>query len=147
MFTVRDLLKGKGSQVWSVSPDSTVIETLQLLADKDIGALLVLDGSRIAGIVSERDFVRSIAKTERCVLNTTVLEYMTEKVITVSPDHTLVECLDVMTKSKIRHLPVLENGKLVGLVSIGDVVKELISDSEHMIQNLQNYIEGGGYGH
>lgn len=147
MFTVRDLLKEKGAQVWAVSPDSTVLETLQMLADKDVGALLVLDGGKIAGIVSERDFVRSIAKTEHCVINTTVLEYMTKKVITVAPEQTLVDCLQVMTKEKIRHLPVVDGEKLVGLVSIGDVVKELISDSEQMIQNLQNYIEGGGYGH
>lgn len=124
-----------------------MLETLQLLADKDVGALLVLEGDQIAGIISERDFVRSIAKTGRCILNTTVLEYMTKKVITIRPDQSLVECLQLMTKEKIRHLPVMDGEKLVGLISIGDVVKELISDNEIMIKNLQNYIEGGGYGH
>lgn len=147
MLTVKDLLKTKGNQVWSVSPESTVIETLQMLADKDVGALLVLEGDQIAGIISERDFVRSIAKTGRCTLNTTVLEYMTKEVITIRPDQSLVECLQLMTKEKIRHLPVMDGEKLVGLISIGDVVKELISDNEIMIKNLQNYIEGGGYGH
>ena len=91
--------------------------------------------------------MRSIAKNERCVLNTTVLEYMTKKVITVSPDQSIDDCMQLMTKEHIRHLPVVEDGKLVGLVSIGDVVKGLITSKETMIDNLQNYIEGSGYGH
>lgn len=147
MITIRDLLKNKGNQVWSISPDTSVIETLQLMAEKDVGALLVLEGDQIAGIISERDFVRSIAETERCILKTTVLEYMTKKVITVELDQSIDECMQMMTKERIRHLPVVEGGKLVGLISIGDVVKELISNKESTINNLQNYIEGRGYGH
>ena len=146
MATIRDLLKNKGNQVWAISPNTSVLETLQMMAEKDVGALLVLEGDQIAGIISERDFVRSIAETERCVLNTTVLEYMTKKVITVSPDQGIDECMQLMTKEHIRHLPVMEGGKLVGVISIGDVVKELISYKESTINTLQNYIEGRGYG-
>ena len=104
MVTVRDLLKTKGDQVWSVSPNTSVLDTLQLLAEKDVGALLVLEDGKIVGIISERDFVRSIAKTGLCVLNTTVLEYMTKKVITVGPDQSIEDCMQVMTKEHIRQI-------------------------------------------
>ena len=147
MITVSDLLKTKGNQVWSISPNMSVLETLQFMAEKDVGALLVLEDEKIVGIISERDFVRSIAKTERCVLNTTVLEYMTKKVLTVRPNQSIEECMQLMTKEHIRHLPVVEGDKLVGLISIGDVVKGLMSYDRTMIDNLQNYIEGSGYGH
>jgi CBS domain-containing protein len=147
MITVSDLLKTKGNQVWSISPNMSVLETLQFMAEKDVGALLVLENEKIVGIISERDFVRSIAKTERCVLNTTVLEYMTKKVISVRPNQSIEECMQLMTKEHIRHLPVVEGDKLVGLISIGDVVKGLMSYDQTMIDNLQNYIEGSGYGH
>ena len=146
MATIRDLLKNKGNQVWAISPNTSVLETLQMMAEKDVGALLVLEGNQIAGIISERDFVRSIAETERCVLNTTVLEYMTKKVITIDPNQAIEDCMQLMTKEHIRHLPVVEGGKLVGIISIGDVVKELISYKESTINTLQNYIEGRGYG-
>jgi CBS domain-containing protein len=147
MITVSDLLKTKGNQVWSISPNMSVLETLQFMAEKDVGALLVLENEQIVGIISERDFVRSIAQTERCVLNTTVLEYMTKKVLTVRPNQSIEECMQLMTKEHIRHLPVVEGDKLVGLISIGDVVKGLMSYDQTMIDNLQNYIEGSGYGH
>jgi CBS domain-containing protein len=147
MITVSDLLKTKGNQVWSISPNMSVLETLQFMAEKDVGALLVLEDEKIVGIISERDFVRSIAKTERCVLNTTVLEYMTKKVLTVRSNQSIEECMQLMTKEHIRHLPVVEGDKLVGLISIGDVVKGLMSYDRTMIDNLQNYIEGSGYGH
>lgn len=117
------------------------------MAEKDVGALLVLDGDKIAGIISERDFARSIAEKERCILNTTVLEYMTTKVTTISPDHSIDDCLQLMTNERIRHLPVVENDKLVGMISIGDLVKEIISNNESTINSLQSYIEGTGYGH
>ncbi len=146
MATINDLLKNKGNQVWSVSPNASVIQTLQLMAEKDVGAILVLEGEHIAGIVSERDFVRAIAKTERCTLNTTILEYMTTTVVTVDPDTTLDECMKLMTDEHFRHLPVLKDGKPVGLISIGDLVKDLVTSKESTIDNLQNYIEGRGYG-
>jgi CBS domain-containing protein len=146
MITIGELLKVKGNQVWSITPDTSVLEALQLMTDKQVGALLVLDGEKIAGIISERDFVHGVAEKERCIVNTTVIEYMTPKVITVSPDQTIEDCMQLMTKEHFRHLPVLENGKLIGVISIGDIVKEIISSEKTRATMLENYIEGRGYG-
>lgn len=145
MITIRELLKVKGNQVWSITPDTSVLEALQMMTDKQVGALLVLDDAKIAGIFSERDFVHGVAEKERCIVNTTVMEYMTTKVITVSPDQTIEECMQVMTKEHFRHLPVVENGKLAGLISIGDIVKEIITTEKSRAAMLENYIEGRGY--
>jgi CBS domain-containing protein len=147
MISIRDLLKKKGSQVWSTTLDSSVLDTLKLMDEKDVGALLVLDKGNIVGIVSERDVVRSIARSERCVLNTTILEYITKNVITVHPDQSVDDCLQLMTEKHFRHLPVVEDDKLVGLISIGDVVKEIITSKESTIGSLEDYIQGRGYGH
>lgn len=146
MITIRQLLKEKGNQVWSITPDTSVLEALQIMTTKQIGALLVLDGGQIAGIISERDFVHGVAEKERCIVNTTVLEYMTPKVITISPDQTIEDCMQLMTKEHFRHLPVVENDKLVGIISIGDIVKEIISSEKSRANMLENYIEGRGYG-
>jgi CBS domain-containing protein len=146
MATVRNLLKVKGNSVWSISPDTSVLEALIYLADKDIGAVLVVQEGHLVGIISERDFVRSIAGTGQCLIETTVEDYMTKDVYTVEPDQTIEECMQLMTNKRIRHLPVTENGQLVGLISIGDVVKAIISSKESTINNLENYIEGRGYG-
>lgn len=142
MTMVSDMLKSKGNQVWFVSPNSDMLDALKIMADKDVGALVVLEGDQIKGIVSERDFVRAVAKEERCSLNTTILEYMTQDVVTVTPDQSLEDCMRLMTKEHIRHLPVVEENKLVGLISIGDVVKGLISGKDSTINHLENYIEG-----
>lgn len=146
MLKIRDLLKVKGNQVWSITPETSVLEALQLMTEKQVGALLVLDGEKIAGIISERDFVHGVAEKERCIVNTTIFEYMTPKVITVSPDQTVEDCMQLMTKEHIRHLPVVENQKLVGMISIGDIVKEIISSEKSRADALENYIEGRGYG-
>ena len=146
MTIVRDLLKTKGNQVWSISPYASVLATLKLLAEKEVGALLVVDEDKTVGIISERDLVREFAKTETCLLDIEIQNYMTPGVITVGPDATIEECLQVMTKERIRHLPVIENDNLVGLISIGDVVKEIISTKESTIDHLENFIEGRGYG-
>lgn len=146
MLKIRDLLKVKGNQVWSITPETSVLEALQLMTEKQVGALLVLDGEKIAGIISERDFVHGVAEKERCIVNTTIFEYMTPKVITVSPDQTVEDCMQLMTKEHIRHLPVVENEKLVGMISIGDIVKEIISSEKSRADALENYIEGRGYG-
>jgi CBS domain-containing protein len=127
LTTVQDLLRIKGDQVWSISPETTVIETLQILAEKRVGALLVLDGDRIAGIVSERDFVRRIAAEGSCHLGQPVKEIMTTEVITVHSEDNIEACMSLMTEKHIRHLPVVDQDKLVGLVSIGDVVKAIIT--------------------
>lgn len=146
MATIRDLLKTKGNQVWTVTPNTSVLETLLMMTEKAVGALVVVDGDKIAGIISERDFIHSIAEKERCVLNTVVLEYMTTSVLTVSPDQSIEDCMQLMTDKHIRHLPVVENSKLVGMISIGDIVKDIISSEKSRINALENYIEGRGYG-
>ncbi|MEN6411061.1 MAG: CBS domain-containing protein [Anaerolineaceae bacterium] len=137
MTTVEQLLKKKGSQVWSVSPTTSIIAALRLLAEKDIGALLVMDGERMVGILSERDFARSIARTSICNLDLPVDQMMTREVITITPDQQINACMQLMTEKKIRHLPVMENGVLVGIISIGDVVKEIITSQESSIEFLR----------
>lgn len=142
MVTVRDLIKTKGNEVWSVSPDSTMIDALNLLAKKDVGALMVTKDGKMVGIVSERDFVRAIAKTGQCLLHSTVERYMTTEISSVKPDATIEQCMQLMTDKHIRHLPVLEGDKLVAVISIGDVVHDLISNKELTINQLEDYIQG-----
>jgi CBS domain-containing protein len=146
MLTVNDLLKYKGRDVYSVSPDTPTLAALALMAEKNIGAVLVLDGKKMAGIVSERDIVRQIASQGSCNLNQPVEQYMTELLYVVSPGQTINDCMDLMSKKHIRHLPILENDEVIGLISIGDVVKHLIADHQSTIVNLENYITGSGYG-
>jgi CBS domain-containing protein len=146
MSTVSDLLRRKGTQVWSVAPDTNVLEALNLLAEKEIGALMVLENNAIVGIISERDVVRFISKTGKCLVDTPVRDHMTKDVFTVSPEMTIEECMSLMTDKRIRHLPVVKDGSLIGLVSIGDVVKEVISTHQATIHHLENYIEGADYG-
>lgn len=146
MATIRNLLKAKGNAVWSVPPQATVLEALRVMAEKDVGALLVIESEKIHGIISERDFARAIARTGMCMPDKKVQDYMTKELVTAHPDTAIEECMEMMTTSKVRHLPILEDGKLVGLISIGDLVKELISSKQSMIDILQNYIEGRGYG-
>jgi CBS domain-containing protein len=146
MAAVRDILKEKGNQVWSIAPETTVLEALEFMSAKDIGAVLVTKNDQLVGIVSERDFVRSIAKIGMCLIHTAVAEYMTTNVFFVGPDQTIEDCMVLMTEKRIRHLPVLENNALVGLISIGDVVKGLISSKDSTIGYLENYIQGRGYG-
>lgn len=145
MYIVSDLLKIKGRAVWACSPTTTLLEALKLMAEKNIGALLVTDGERVAGILSERDVVRRIAKKGQCVLDEPVSDFMTETVIGVQPDNTTQECMQIMTQEHFRHLPVMENGKLVGMISIGDVVRALIGEHESTIVGLENYILGRDY--
>ena len=147
MITVRDLLKGKGNDIWYVSPEDVVLKALNLMAEKDIGALVVLEQDKLKGIVSERDFVRSIAESERCLIEAPVSKYMTKVVITVEPDQSTDDCMRIMTDHRIRHLPVVDNGRVIGVISIGDVVKADISSKASTIDNLENYIEGRGFGH
>lgn len=145
LISVRDLLKLKGDAIWSVKPDTTVIEALDFLADKDIGALVVLAGDEIAGIISERDVVRVISEKKGFSPGDPVSDFMTEDVFTISPAQTIEDCMALMTKQRIRHLPVVEEGRLVGVISIGDVVKAIITSQEFTIDQLTKFIEGGGY--
>lgn len=146
MITVRDLLQQKGNLVWSVQPDDPVLTALNLMTEKDIGALLVMDGTKLRGIVSERDFVRSIAESRNCLIEAPVSEYMTKVVITVAPEQTLEDCMQLMTDHHIRHLPVVERESIIGVVSIGDIVKADIQEKVSKINTLENYIEGRGFG-
>jgi len=142
MPIVTDLLQTKGHSVWSVSPDATVYEALELMAEKDVGALLVLEEGRVAGIFSERDYARKVILRGRASRDTPVREIMTAKVLYVRPEQSVNDCMALMTRHHIRHLPVLEGGELIGLISIGDVVKAIISEQEFMIEQLENYITG-----
>ena len=142
MISIRQLLERKGSEVWSTSPDSSVYEALQLLAENDVGALLVLQDGELVGVVSERDYARKVVLRGMTSMKTPVKEIMTEEVITVGPGSTVEEAMALMTDKHIRHLPVLEGESIVGVVSIGDLVKAIIADQEFTIGQLENYISG-----
>ena len=146
MAQVKDLVRIKGGDVWSVSPNTNVLDALRLMDEKDIGALLVTEKGALVGIFSERDFARAIVETGTCVITAEVKEYMTTKVYTIAPSNSVEDCMQLMTAKKIRHLPVMENDDLAGVISIGDVVKEMIASKESTISTLENYIEGRGYG-
>jgi len=143
MTTVRQLLDQKGSQVWSIPPDATVYDALRLLAERDIGALLVIQKEDLVGIISERDYARKVILQGKSSMKTSVREIMTERVIFVEPDHSLEEAMALMTDKHLRHLPVLEDDQVVGLVSIGDLVKAKIADQSFIIEQLERYIAGG----
>ena len=142
MVTVKQILKNKGSRVWSTGPQATVYAALQLMAEKDIGALLVLADGKLVGIFTERDYARKLILHGKTSAETQVSEIMTTAVITVRPDQTIGECMALMTEKHIRHLPVVEGERVVGLVSIGDVVKAIISDQQFVINQLESYISG-----
>jgi CBS domain-containing protein len=140
--SISEILKSKGSVVWSVRPETTVFEALQLMADKNIGSLAVTEGDRLIGILSERDYTRKVILQGKSSKTTQVREIMAGHVLTITPEHTVKECLELMTEKRTRHLPVIEGGRLVGLVSIGDLVNWLISAQYSTIEQLQTYIGG-----
>lgn len=142
MTIVAQVLQEKGHTVWSVPPDATVYQALELMAEKGIGAVLVMEGEKIAGIFSERDYARKVILKGKSSRETRVSEIMTPAVYYVQPHQTIEECMALMTAKHIRHLPVVDQGKLVGIISIGDVVKAVIADKEFMIQALEKYITG-----
>jgi CBS domain-containing protein len=140
--TIRSILKNKGSSVWSLAPEATIYDALVMLADKDVGALPVMSGNALVGMFSERDYARKVSLLGKTSRDTTVREIMTSPVITVTPDHTVEECLRVVTHHRIRHLPVVEGDDLIGIVSIGDLVNAIISNQAATIGHLNNYISG-----
>jgi CBS domain-containing protein len=142
MITVRRLLEKKGDAIWSIPPHATVFEALGLMAEMNIGAVLVIEDEVLVGIISERDYARKIILKGKTSMDTLVWEIMTATVVYVNPDQTIEECMALMTEKRIRHLPVFEDDQLIGVVSIGDVVKELISEQEFVIEQLVNYISG-----
>lgn len=138
--TVRTLLKQKGHDVWSVTPEVRVYDAIEMMANKHVGALLVTYGGKLAGIISERDYARKVILRGKSSKQTQVSEIMVTPVIFVGPDHTVQDCMRIMTESRIRHLPVVENEKLLGVISIGDLVKWIISAQEETIHHLERYI-------
>lgn len=146
MITVDELLRVRSGDLWTISPQAKVFDALKLLAEKDIGALLVVENEKLVGVFSERDYARKIVLKGKTSVETPVWEIMTQNVIAVTPEHSLDDCMTLMTNERIRHLPVVAQGKLIGIVSIGDIVKAIIQESGKTIQDLQHYIVGGGYG-
>ena len=142
MPSVGQILAVKGKDVWSVEPDVQVYDALKLMAEKDVGALLVIKDKQVVGILSERDYARKVVLKGKTSMATPVSEIMTKNVIFVEPDQTTEDCMALMTVNRFRHLPVLENGELLGIISIGDVVQSIISENELLISQLENYIKG-----
>ena len=147
MITVKQLLKSKGSsEVWSVAPDATVYDALNLMSDKNVGALPVVEGEKLVGVISERDYARKVVLKKKSSLNTPVSEIMTPRVFSVQLGQKMTEAMALMSEKRVRHIPVMEGEQLVGIISIGDVLKEIIAAQETYIKDLENYIDGRGYG-
>jgi CBS domain-containing protein len=142
MVMVMQILQIKGNDVWTISPHETVYEALKLMADKEIGALIVTDKGKVVGIFSERDYARKVILEGRSSKETLVKDIMTERVIGINIDTTVETCMQLMTEGHFRHLPVMDGNRLIGVVSIGDVVKSIITDQGHLIEQLENYILG-----
>ena len=143
MKSVAEILRSKPDQtVYNIAPGASVYDALRLMADKNIGALLVVDEGKIVGILSERDYARKVALMDRSSKQTAVREVMTSSVMYARPDQTNEECMAMLTDSRLRHLPVIDDGRLLGLVSIGDLVKDIISEQQFTIDQLQHYIQG-----
>jgi Predicted signal-transduction protein containing cAMP-binding and CBS domains len=140
--TIHEILDHKGSNVWTVSPDSTVFDAIQLMADKNVGALLVTEADKLLGVLSERDYTRKVALRGKSSKDTRVREILSDKVTTATPGHSIEECMRLMTENRIRHLPVMEGDKVRGIVSIGDLVNWTISAQTTTIHQLETYITG-----
>jgi CBS domain-containing protein len=140
MKKVKDILAAKGRQVWTIAPDATVFHALEQMAEKNVGALVVMEGERLMGVLSERDYARKIILEGRTSKQTRVREIMSNEVLCVDPERTIEECMGLMTHRRIRHLPVLEDDRLAGIVSIGDVVNAIISEQQTWIRDLEDYI-------
>ena len=142
MKLASDILLSKGQDIWVVKPDDTVFDSLRRMAQKEIGALLVMDGDKLVGIVTERDYARKVILEGKSSKDSAVSESMTKRGLCVSPERTLDECMALMTDKRVRHLPVLEHKRVVGVLSIGDLVKAMISEQQVLIDQLQHYIAG-----
>ena len=142
MKIVSDILNSKGHDVWAVKPDDTVFDSLKLMAEKEVGALLVMDQDRLVGIVTERDYARKVILEGKSSKDSSVAEVMTKHVLCVTPERTVDECMALMTDKRARHLLVVDHKRVIGLVSIGDLVKALLSEQKVLIDQLQHYISG-----
>lgn len=143
MRTVEQLLQVKGSDIWSIAHQATAYNALQIMAEKNVGALLVIEKEKLVGIFSERDYARKVILKDKSSKNTSVGELMTREVFYIDADSSLEEIMALMTAKRIRHLPVLKNNQLIGIVTLGDVVKQIISDQQFAIRELEKYITGG----
>ena len=144
---IRSVLRRKGSALWCVSPEALVYDAVLMMAERSIGALPVIDNGRLVGMVTERDYARKVALQSRSSKDTRVSDIMTTPVISVTPDHTVEACLRTITLQRIRHLPVVDDGQVVGIVSIGDLVRQVVSTQSEIIQQLQAYISGQSPAH
>ena len=142
MKLVKDILNDKGHDIWSVKPDASVFDAVKMMADKGVGALLVMDDEKLVGIVTERDYARKIILAGKSSRTSAVRDVMTRKVLCVTPDRAVDECMALMTDKRARHLPVVEHKRVVGVISIGDLVKAMISEQQFLIDQLQHYIAG-----
>jgi len=140
MHTVVEILREKGGDVWSVEPDVAIIEALRTMAEKRVGALLVMENDKLIGIVTERDYARKVALEERSSRQSMVREIMSTRVLCARPDQTVQECMALMSDKRARHLPVLDHKKIIGVISIGDLVKAIIAEQQFEIEQLQHYI-------
>ena len=144
MTTVRQMLAHKPAAVFSVAPDSTVFDALRLMSEKNVGAVIVCEGNRLVGILSERDYARKVALHGKSSKDIPIREIMTSRVLCIEPKQTADQCMALMTDKRIRHLPVLEGTKVVGVISIGDVVRAIVEEQQFTIEQLENYIGSGG---
>ncbi|OGQ52439.1 MAG: histidine kinase [Deltaproteobacteria bacterium RIFCSPLOWO2_02_FULL_57_26] len=142
MKRVKDILAVKGQDVWSIEPDASVYDAMKLMADKEIGALMVMEGTKLVGLISERDYARKVILQGRASRTTQVKEIMTTRVVYTHPQQNIEECMAVMTEKRVRHLPVIDGERLVGVISIGDLVKSIISEQQFIIEQLERYIRG-----
>jgi len=142
MTTIAQLLNAKGDQIWSVEPKATIFEALEIMSEKEIGALLVMEDGKLTGIFSERDYARKVILKGKSSKETPVGELMTKKVFYIDPQKTINDCMAMMTAKRIRHVPVIEDNQVMGIVTIGDVVNQIISEQEVTINHLENYITG-----
>lgn len=142
MKLIKEILEGKGSQVWSVAPDASVLDALKLMAEKELGALLVMEDGKLVGIISERDYARKVILKGRSSTETLVKQIMAKRVIYTQLDQTVDECMAIMTDKRVRHLPVMSDGQVVGIVSVGDLVKSIIAHQQFVIEQLERFISG-----
>lgn len=142
MTTIRQLLDQKGREVWSIGPDATVYDAVAKMADKNVGSLVVMDGDKLLGIITERHYARNVVLKGKTSPKTPVREIMERQVVVTRPEHTVEQCMALMSDKRVRHLPVVDGGKVVGVVSIGDLVKSIIGDQKFIIEQLEHYIHG-----
>lgn len=140
MKRVRDILQVKGRDVWSIDPEVSVYDAMKLMADKEVGSLMVVEGTKLVGLISERDYARKVILQGRSSRSTQVKEIMTTRVMYAQPEQNIDECMALMTEKRVRHLPVIHEGQLVGVISIGDLVKSIIDEQKFIIEQLERYI-------